>query len=156
MPVDREELELVWPADLFAREGERILSAHGSPEHRYQRLDALMAEAFHGDRGTKLLTEVHQQRPPVPPDASVPGPGHDIIEIWESPPPPPPSLRNHPRAPHLRLVVSQDLPARGAEEAPRRERRADPLHFDAGDVVRRLFAFVGFDGANGDDETRIA
>jgi hypothetical protein len=27
------------------------------------------------------------------------------------PPPPPPALRNHPRAPHLRLVVSQERPA---------------------------------------------
>ncbi len=79
--------------------------------------------------------------------------GDARIDI-DMPPPPPPSLRNHPRAPHLRLVVSQDLPAR--EEAPRRERRADPLHFDAADVVRRLFAFVGLDNDNTDDETRRA
>lgn len=41
------------------------------------------------------------------------------------PPPPPPSLRAHPRAPYLRLVVSQDSPAF--------------LQFGSGDLLQKLF-----------------
>jgi len=37
----------------------------------------------------------------------------------------PPALRSHPRAPHLRLVVSQDRPA--------------TMNFEAGNAMRRLF-----------------
>lgn len=74
----------------------------------------------------------------------------------ELPPPPPPALRSHPRAPHLRLVVSQNLPAR-AETAPK-ARHADPLHFDAPAALRRFFAFCGLADhvPVGDDEIRRA
>ncbi len=40
------------------------------------------------------------------------------------PPPPPPALRNHPKAPHLRLVISQDKPM--------------TVHFDA-ETLRDVF-----------------
>jgi hypothetical protein len=43
--------------------------------------------------------------------------------------PPPPSLRSHPRAPHLRLVVSQDRPAM--------------MNFVADPVLGRLFSVFG-------------
>jgi len=43
--------------------------------------------------------------------------------------PPPPSLRSHPRAPHLRLVVSQDRPA--------------SLNFAADPLLQRLFTVLG-------------
>lgn len=41
------------------------------------------------------------------------------------PPPPPPSLRSHPKAPHLRLVISQDKPA--------------TVHFDAENILKGVF-----------------
>ncbi|GAA0525691.1 hypothetical protein FHS83_001969 [Rhizomicrobium palustre] len=41
----------------------------------------------------------------------------------------PPSLRSHPKAPHLRLVVSQDRPA--------------VMNFDAGSAIGRLFQVFG-------------
>ena len=57
----------------------------------------------------------------------------------EPPPPPPPPVecadgRSHPRAAHLRLVVSR----RDALEPA-----ADPLHFDAGATLRKFIAFCG-------------
>jgi hypothetical protein len=48
------------------------------------------------------------------------------------PPPPPPSaqiLRNHGRAPHLRLVVSQDRPV--------------VSRFQGDDVLKRMFEMIG-------------
>ena len=45
------------------------------------------------------------------------------------PPPPPPAQRIHARAPHLRLVVSQDKPA--------------ALHLDAGGIMERMFEVFG-------------
>ena len=45
------------------------------------------------------------------------------------PPPPPPALRTHAKAPHLRLVVSQDKPA--------------ALHFDTENVLERVFEVFG-------------
>ncbi len=45
------------------------------------------------------------------------------------PPPPPPVYRSHPRAPHLRLVVSQDRPAR--------------MNFDAEPALERMFEVFG-------------
>jgi hypothetical protein len=45
------------------------------------------------------------------------------------PPPPPPTYRSHPRAPHLRLVVSQDRPA--------------SMHFEAENVLERAFEVFG-------------
>jgi hypothetical protein len=45
------------------------------------------------------------------------------------PPPPPPSLRAHPKAPWLRLVVSQDNTAL--------------LHFGAGDLLQKMFDVFG-------------
>ena len=50
---------------------------------------------------------------------------------FEMPPPTPPaeSIRSHPRAPHLRLVVSHDKPV--------------TLHFDADETLKRLFTLLG-------------
>jgi hypothetical protein len=52
--VERTELELVWPADLFRREGQALLDAGNEDESR---LGWLLAEAFHGDRGYQLFTQ---------------------------------------------------------------------------------------------------
>ena len=46
-----------------------------------------------------------------------------------SPPPGPPSLRAHPKAPYLRLVVSQDNP--------------NLLHFGTGDILQKMFDAIG-------------
>jgi hypothetical protein len=48
---------------------------------------------------------------------------------YDSPPPPPPALRSHPKAPHLRLVVSQDKPA--------------AARFDADELLSRMFEVFG-------------
>jgi hypothetical protein len=54
------------------------------------------------------------------------------------PPPPPPSLRAHPKAPYLRLVVSQDSPAF--------------LHFGTGDLLQKMFEVIGrWRAANSED-----
>jgi hypothetical protein len=45
------------------------------------------------------------------------------------PPPPPPVYRSHPRAPHLRLVVSHDRPA--------------SVNFEAEDMLERMFEVFG-------------
>jgi len=45
------------------------------------------------------------------------------------PPPPPPVYRPHPKAPHLRLVISQDRPA--------------PMHFEVEDMLDRMFQVFG-------------
>lgn len=45
------------------------------------------------------------------------------------PPPPPPAYRTHPKAPHLRLVVSQDRPA--------------TMNFEAENVLERMFEVFG-------------
>jgi hypothetical protein len=45
------------------------------------------------------------------------------------PPPAPPSLRAHPKAPYLRLVVSQDNP--------------NLLHFGTGDILQKMFDAIG-------------
>lgn len=57
------------------------------------------------------------------------------------PPPPPPSLRAHPKAPYLRLVVSQESPAF--------------LNFGTGDLLQSMFEAVkGWRAAaNPDDRT---
>jgi hypothetical protein len=44
------------------------------------------------------------------------------------PPPPPPTLRNHPKAPHLRLVISQDKPM--------------TVHFESEDLLQGVFDMV--------------
>lgn len=53
------------------------------------------------------------------------------LSNFEMPPPRPPAepIRSHPRAPHLRLVVSQDKPA--------------TVHFAADDALQRLFELLG-------------
>lgn len=58
------------------------------------------------------------------------------------PPPPPPSvLRAHPRAPYLRLVVSQESPAL--------------LHFGSGDLIEKMFEMIGqWRAANNQDHRR--
>jgi hypothetical protein len=57
------------------------------------------------------------------------------------PPPPPPSLRAHPKAPYLRLVVSQDNPA--------------VLHFGTGDILQKVFDVLGrWHAANSEDTSR--
>ena len=48
---------------------------------------------------------------------------------YDSPPPPPPALRSHPKAPHLRLVISQDKPA--------------AAHFDADELLAKMFDVFG-------------
>jgi hypothetical protein len=59
--------------------------------------------------------------------------GESLPAAYTPPPPPPPPamqvLRNHARAPHLRLVVSQDRPA------------IRPFHGD--EVLRRVFDMIG-------------
>jgi hypothetical protein len=58
------------------------------------------------------------------------------------PPPPPPSLRAHPKAPYLRLVVSQDNPA--------------VLQFGTGDILQKMFDVVGrWHAANGQNHSRL-
>ena len=57
------------------------------------------------------------------------------------PPPPPPSLRAHPKAPYLRLVVSQDSPAF--------------LNFGSGDLLQQMAeAFSHWRAANNEDTSR--
>ena len=53
------------------------------------------------------------------------------ISAYDSlpPPPPPPALRSHPKAPHLRLVISQDSPA--------------VAHFDADQLLAKMFDVFG-------------
>jgi len=56
--------------------------------------------------------------------------------------PPPPSLRAHPKAPYLRLVVSQDNPAL--------------LNFGTGDLLQKVFDVLGrWHAANCEDASRI-
>jgi hypothetical protein len=56
--------------------------------------------------------------------------------------PPPPSLRAHPKAPYLRLVVSQDNPAL--------------LNFGTGDLLQKVFDVLGrWHAANSEDASRI-
>jgi hypothetical protein len=59
------------------------------------------------------------------------------------PPPPPPSfLRAHPKAPYLRLVVSQESPAF--------------LHFGSGDLIQKMFDVIGrWRAANSEDFSRF-
>jgi hypothetical protein len=62
----------------------------------------------------------------------------------QNPPPPPPSsnLRAHPKAPYLRLVVSQDSPAL--------------LNFGSGDLLQKMFqVFDRWRAANNEDHTHI-
>ena len=60
----------------------------------------------------------------------------------DQPPPPPPNLRAHPRAPYLRLVVSQDSPAL--------------LHFGSGDLLQKMFDAIGrWGAANSEDHSRF-
>ena len=68
-----------------------------------------------------------------------PMPAYDRVE---PPPPPPPSLRAHPKAPYLRLVVSQDSPA--------------VLHFGSGDLLQKMFdAFGRWHAANSENHSRF-
>jgi hypothetical protein len=58
---------------------------------------------------------------------------NEPIPAFTAPPPPPPPaqiLRNHSRAPHLRLVVSQDRPS-------------NTLHFEPEEMLRRVFDMLG-------------
>ena len=62
----------------------------------------------------------------------------------QNPPPPPPSsnLRAHPKAPYLRLVVSQDSPTL--------------LNFGSGDLLQKMFqVFDRWRAANNEDHTHI-
>ena len=57
-------------------------------------------------------------------------------------PPPPPSLRAHPKAPYLRLVVSQDSPAF--------------LNFGSGDLLQQMAqAFGRWRAANNEEDSRL-
>ncbi len=58
------------------------------------------------------------------------------------PPAPPPSLRAHPKAPNLRLVVSQDNPTL--------------LHFGTGDLLQKMFDVIDrWRAANSQDHSRF-
>jgi hypothetical protein len=58
----------------------------------------------------------------------------------QPPPPPPPNLRAHPKAPYLRLVVSQDSPAL--------------LHFGSGDLLQKMFEVINrWRAANNQDHS---
>jgi hypothetical protein len=62
--VERTELELVWPPDLFRQEGQALLDAGNEDESNLEeesRLGWLLAEAFHGERGYQLFRQI-----PVP------------------------------------------------------------------------------------------
>lgn len=59
MAVERSEFRLIWPPTLFAAEAQALLAADADDDA----LGGLMAEAFHGGRGERLL----QQIEPVPP-----------------------------------------------------------------------------------------
>jgi len=52
--IERTELELVWPPDLFRQEGQALLAADRDDEST---LGWLLAEAFHGERGHRLFTQ---------------------------------------------------------------------------------------------------
>ncbi len=51
------------------------------------------------------------------------------VSATNNPPPPPPALRSHPKAPHLRLVVSQDEPA--------------AARFNSGEFMAKMFDVFG-------------
>ena len=55
MAIERSELELVWPANLFAQEARALLAAGHTSE---ETLGFLLAEAFHADRGFRLFQQV--------------------------------------------------------------------------------------------------
>jgi hypothetical protein len=60
------------------------------------------------------------------------------------PPPPPPAMfqKAHPKAPYLRLVVSQESPAF--------------LHFGTGDLLQKMFDVIGrWRAANSEDYSRF-
>ena len=54
MAVERSELELVWPPDLFRQEGQGLLDAGKDDEST---LGWLLAEAFQGERGYQLFIQ---------------------------------------------------------------------------------------------------
>lgn len=59
VPVERSELQLVWPPALFAAEAIALLEAGQDDEDT---LGWLLAEAFHGDRGYRLFVEYHRAK----------------------------------------------------------------------------------------------
>jgi hypothetical protein len=74
--VERSELELVWPADLFRREGQALLDAGNEDEST---LGWLLAEAFHGERGYQLFTQTPEPWT---------GWGDDLLNGYQAPAPP--------------------------------------------------------------------
>jgi hypothetical protein len=70
-----------------------------------------------------------------------PAPNYDQGNL-PPPPPPGPSLRSHVKAPYLRLVISRDNPNLNA--------------FGAGDLLQKMFEFVGgLRAANNDEQPRV-
>lgn len=65
MAVEKSELELVWPADIFVAEARILLATMRNSRNR---LGFLMAEAFHDDRGFRLFEEVEATTPSWPAD----------------------------------------------------------------------------------------
>ncbi len=59
MAVERSELQLVWPAALFAAEARALLASGASDDA----LAGLLAEAFHGGRGEQLLQQTALAQP---------------------------------------------------------------------------------------------
>lgn len=56
MPVDRSELQLIWPPALFTAEARALLDAGEVNQHA---MGWLLAEAFHGDAGYELFQQEH-------------------------------------------------------------------------------------------------
>ncbi len=76
MPVDRSELQLVWPPELFASEARALLAA-GADDDTF---GGLLVEAFHEQRGEQLLDEARSK--PVPRKTSA---SAERIFEWEEP-----------------------------------------------------------------------
>ncbi len=66
------------------------------------------------------------------------------VEAPPPPPPPPPTLNRHPRAPHLRLVVSRDRPSMPSAPISRSPARHDPLRIDPSDTLQRILSLCNF------------
>ena len=119
MAIERSELELVWPANLFIQEARALVDAGYASE---QTLGFLLAEAFHDDRGFRLFQEVQAASPrhclDDPWGLPVENPFAPVAQLVSD-------LVENQVAPVVRLVT--DL-ADNADRLPRHER---PLYYSA-------------------------
>lgn len=107
MAVERSELKLVWPPDLFVQEARALLAVgHTSEDSR----GFLLSEAFHADRGFRLFQEIEAASP-----------RHCLDDPWSAP-----ALGGIQPAPGVVELVT-DL-VEGAGKLPRYER---PLYYSA-------------------------